>query len=163
LFLTWTPFRRNFGSNAAGPSEPSRFLGEMPAELIQGLEESYEKDLGFGPYYVEENDEDDSEKESGEFYQRPSSRMNKQRTASPQSIAEISAYNQKTQYSGKTASDQSESKRLAKPGVRVRHPMFGDGIVLHREKVGNNIKLVVNFSRVGRKTLMEKFAKLEIL
>jgi len=41
--------------------------------------------------------------------------------------------------------------------------MFGDGIVLSREKAGNDIKLVVRFSGVGRKTLMEKFAKLEIL
>jgi DNA helicase II / ATP-dependent DNA helicase PcrA len=163
LFLTWTPFRRNFGSNAATPSQPSRFLGEMPVELVEGLEESYEQDFGTGRYYVEENDEDDYEEDSKNIYARHSPRENDRRATKPKSIAELRAFIQKTQDSGKTATGQSEAKRLAKPGVRVRHPMFGDGIVLNREKVGNDIKLVVSFSRAGRKTLLEKYAKLEIL
>jgi len=163
LFLTWTPFRRNFGSNAAAPSQPSRFLGEMPVELVQGLEASYGGDFETDRYYVEENDEDDSEEDDGEFCVKPSPRKYDQTAAMPKSMAELRSYIQKTQDAGKAASSQTGTKPKAKPGVRVRHPMFGDGIVLNREKVGNDIKLVVSFSRVGRKTLMEKFAKLEIL
>jgi hypothetical protein len=47
--------------------------------------------------------------------------------------------------------------------MRVRHPQFGDGIILSREKVGNDIKLTITFSRVGRKTLIERYAKLEMV
>ena len=163
LYLTWTPFRRNFGATAGAPSQPSRFLGEMPAELVEGLEESYEQDFGTGQFYVGESDDDDYEEEADEVCIKPAPRKKDQGSAEPKSIAELRAYIQKTQECGKAASGRSETKRQAKPGVRVRHPMFGDGIVLSREKVGNDIKLVVSFSGVGRKTLMEKFAKLEIL
>jgi DNA helicase II / ATP-dependent DNA helicase PcrA len=163
LFLTWTPFRRNFGSNTAAPSQPSRFLGEMPAELVEGLEEGYEQNSGTGRYYVEEDAEDDFEEEAEEPRTKSFGQERDQVAAKPKSIAELKAYIQKTQDSGKAATGQSETKRLAKQGVRVRHPMFGDGIVLNREKVGNDIKLVVSFSRGGRKTLLEKYAKLEIL
>jgi DNA helicase II / ATP-dependent DNA helicase PcrA len=163
LFLTWTPFRRNFGSDAGIPAQPSRFLGEMPTELVHGLEESYQQDFETGRYYVGENEADDFEEDADESYVKPDPRMNVQKTDMPKSMAELRAYIQKTQDASKPASSQAETKRIAKPGVRVRHPMFGDGIVLNREKVGNDIKLVVSFSRAGRKTLMEKFAKLEIL
>jgi hypothetical protein len=47
--------------------------------------------------------------------------------------------------------------------MRVRHAQFGDGIILSRERAGNDIKLVISFSRVGRKTLVEKYAKLQAL
>ena len=163
LYLTWTPFRRSFGATAGAPSQPSRFLGEMPAELVEGLEESYEQDFGTGQFYAGESDDDDYEEEADEVCIKPAPRKKDQGSAEPKSIAELRAYIQKTQECGKAASGRSETKRQAKPGVRVRHPMFGDGIVLSREKAGNDIKLVVRFSGVGRKTLMEKFAKLEIL
>ena len=48
-------------------------------------------------------------------------------------------------------------------GMRVRHAQFGDGIILSRERVGNDVKLVITFSRVGRKTLIEKYAKLQAI
>jgi hypothetical protein len=47
--------------------------------------------------------------------------------------------------------------------MRVRHEQFGDGIVLSRERAGNEIKLTVTFSRVGKKTLVERYAKLKAL
>ncbi len=47
--------------------------------------------------------------------------------------------------------------------MRVRHEQFGDGIVLNRERSGNEIKLTVTFSRVGRKSLIERYAKLKAI
>jgi hypothetical protein len=47
--------------------------------------------------------------------------------------------------------------------MRVRHAQFGDGIILSRERVGHDFKLTVTFSRVGRKTLIERYAKLMAL
>jgi hypothetical protein len=47
--------------------------------------------------------------------------------------------------------------------MRVRHAQFGDGIILNRERVGDDVKLTVTFSRVGKKTLIERYAKLQPL
>jgi hypothetical protein len=47
--------------------------------------------------------------------------------------------------------------------MRVRHEQFGDGIILSRERTGNDYKLTITFSRVGKKSLMEKYAKLKAL
>ena len=47
--------------------------------------------------------------------------------------------------------------------MRVRHDKFGEGILLSRELVGKDFKLTVTFSRVGRKTLMESYAKLQAI
>jgi DNA helicase-2/ATP-dependent DNA helicase PcrA len=58
--------------------------------------------------------------------------------------------------------DQSAPGGL-KPGLRVRHPMFGDGTVLSVEPLDGDTKLVVRFSSVGQKTLRAKFAKLELV
>ena len=49
-----------------------------------------------------------------------------------------------------------------KPGLRVRHPHFGEGTVLSVEPLEDDAKLVVRFNSVGRKTLRAKFAKLEV-
>ncbi|GAB4349895.1 MAG: DNA helicase II [Gammaproteobacteria bacterium] len=46
-------------------------------------------------------------------------------------------------------------------GQRVRHPKFGDGIVLNHEGSGSNARLQVNFEDVGAKWLVLSYAKLE--
>jgi DNA helicase-2/ATP-dependent DNA helicase PcrA len=49
-----------------------------------------------------------------------------------------------------------------RPGVRVRHPKFGEGTVISVEPLDDDTKLVVRFTSVGQKTLRAKFAKLEV-
>jgi DNA helicase-2/ATP-dependent DNA helicase PcrA len=56
--------------------------------------------------------------------------------------------------------DQSAPGGL-KPGLRVKHPAFGEGTVLSVEPLENDTKLVVRFTSVGQKTLRAKFAKLQ--
>lgn len=50
-------------------------------------------------------------------------------------------------------------------GTRVRHAKFGDGIIMKVEGEGPNQKLTVRFDMpgVGEKTLLTKFARLEII
>jgi DNA helicase-2/ATP-dependent DNA helicase PcrA len=57
--------------------------------------------------------------------------------------------------------DQSVPEGL-RPGVRVRHPTFGEGTVISIEPLDDDTKLVVRFTSVGQKTLRAKFAKLEV-
>ena len=48
-----------------------------------------------------------------------------------------------------------------RPGDRVKHKRFGTGVVLSCQGRGPQLKLVVYFDRVGRKTLVPTIAKLE--
>ncbi len=48
-----------------------------------------------------------------------------------------------------------------RPGDRVRHRRFGTGVVLSCQGRGPQLKLVVFFDRVGRKTLVPTVARLE--
>ena len=50
-----------------------------------------------------------------------------------------------------------------RPGVRVRHPLFGVGTVLRREGSGHDLKVTVSFPGVGAKKLVARFAGLELL
>jgi len=49
-----------------------------------------------------------------------------------------------------------------RPGMRVRHPVFGDGVIMEVQGTGINQKLKIRFTRVGVKTVMVRFANLEL-
>ncbi len=48
-------------------------------------------------------------------------------------------------------------------GQRVRHPLFGEGIIQYREGEKEKQKIIVSFPSVGTKTLSLRFARLEII
>ncbi|MGE0452927.1 MAG: ATP-dependent helicase [Vicinamibacteria bacterium] len=48
-----------------------------------------------------------------------------------------------------------------RPGLRVRHPLFGVGTVLRTEGTGPDMKLTVAFAGVGAKRLVARYAGLE--
>jgi DNA helicase-2/ATP-dependent DNA helicase PcrA len=60
------------------------------------------------------------------------------------------------------AEDEDQSGRGGlRAGSRVRHPMFGVGTVHSVEDLDDDVKVVVTFASVGRKTLRAKYAKLQ--
>jgi DNA helicase-2/ATP-dependent DNA helicase PcrA len=48
-------------------------------------------------------------------------------------------------------------------GDRVRHPIFGEGLVINYEGQGPQARVQVNFDSEGTKWLVLSFAKLEVL
>ena len=48
-------------------------------------------------------------------------------------------------------------------GVRVYHKKFGEGTINYVEPEGEDLKVDINFDKVGHKRLMAKFANLEVL
>ncbi len=48
-----------------------------------------------------------------------------------------------------------------RPGLKVRHPTFGSGVILQVQVGVSHTRLVVFFDRAGRKTLIPSLAKLE--
>ena len=48
-------------------------------------------------------------------------------------------------------------------GQRVRHPKFGEGVVLSSEGSGSNARIQINFDDVGGKWLVMAYARLEVI
>jgi DNA helicase-2/ATP-dependent DNA helicase PcrA len=48
-----------------------------------------------------------------------------------------------------------------RPGLRVRHPLFGVGTVLRSDGSGDDLKVTVSFSGIGAKRLVARYAGLE--
>jgi len=61
---------------------------------------------------------------------------------------------------GASAQGGAAPAQNIKPGNRVRHPFFGEGVV---EKVVSPKSVEVLFARHGRKTLHLDYAKLELV
>lgn len=135
LILTGAARRRVFGDYQA--TEPSRFIDEVPFELVDRKEPSF----AAAPY---QSSFRGSDVRSG--YTRGRNRFGGAREDSPTYAYE----------------DEDQSTGMAlRTGMRVRHATFGVGSVVSIEPLDGDVKLVVRFASVGLKTLRAKFAKLE--
>jgi DNA helicase-2/ATP-dependent DNA helicase PcrA len=132
LVLTGAARRRIFGEYQS--SEPSRFIEEVPAELVERIVPSFSSAgyQGSFPHY--------------EFRTNPYGRGRRVKEAEATYAYE----------------DEDQSTGMAlRIGMRVRHAQFGIGTVLSVEVLDDDTKLVVRFTAVGQKTLRAKYAKLE--
>jgi ATP-dependent DNA helicase UvrD/PcrA len=133
LVLTGAARRRIFGEYQS--SEPSRFIDEVPADLIERKAASFSSSSGYQgnfPHY--------------EFRTNPYGRGRRVKEAEPTYSYE----------------DEDQTTGIAlRLGMRVRHPQFGIGTVLSVERLDDDTKLVVRFTAVGQKTLRAKYARLE--
>jgi DNA helicase-2/ATP-dependent DNA helicase PcrA len=133
LVLTGAARRRIFGEYQS--SEPSRFIDEVPPELVERIIPKFTSTgyQGNFPHY--------------EFRTNPYGRGRRTKEDPP-----VYAYENE---------DQSATGSL-RPGMRVKHAQFGTGTVLSIEQLDDDAKLVVRFNAVGQKTLRAKYARLEI-
>jgi len=131
LVLTGAARRRIFGEYQ--PSRPSRFIEEVPAELIDRIAASVNADRSYQSNFYE-------------FRTNPYGRGRRIKEPEP-----TYAYEDE---------DQSTGMNL-RPGMRVRHPQFGIGNVVSIEALNDDTKLVVRFAAVGQKTLRARYARLE--
>jgi DNA helicase-2/ATP-dependent DNA helicase PcrA len=133
LVLTSAARRRVFGDYQS--TDPSRFIDEIPAGLIDEVPSTFlTPQQSFSQF---------RSSSSG----RGSGYRSRSREESP-----VYAYEDE---------DQSVPSGL-KPGLRVRHPAFGVGTIVSVEPLDNDTKLIVRFVSVGQKTLRAKYAKLEV-
>ncbi len=85
-------------------------------------------------------------------------RYNSMATGKATSVT-VSVANEQHSYTG----DYSQVEVVFKRGSRVRHPVWGDGVVQSVSGVADNMKAEVHFASAGVKRLMVKYAKLEIV
>ena len=62
----------------------------------------------------------------------------------------------------KVGSESTKNKQL-KVGMLVKHNRFGQGKILEIDGLTDNKKAIILINKSGQKTLLLKFAKLEII
>ncbi|MDR3747134.1 MAG: UvrD-helicase domain-containing protein [Acidobacteriota bacterium] len=165
LILSRACYRRRYGTDMPEAGVPSRFLEEIPRELMQDLgstrRPSYRDttDYGTSTHYSYE-DED----QRPQYARRePAKRSTYSGPAynSIDNIAEFFASRGKKFTRPKVEVPVPTGHTGFRPGQRVRHPKYGEGTVYRREGDGESAKITVQFPRYGLKKLVEKYAQLE--
>lgn len=133
LFITNTRRRMLFGSTTFNP--PSRFIGEIPSELLDQSASSYKR-------MQEQQGED---------------------TANYRSRQKDDSKNKVVSRGFTVAENKTAQKPAAnfKVGNTVTHKGFGTGVVISTKPMGNDCLLEILFENVGTKKIMAKFAKIE--
>lgn len=150
--MTYARQRTIFGSTSC--NKISRFLEEIPKELLEGYEETnkgtfeqkesvYEWEYGGVKRYQTKsfNDKFSQAKPSYE-YRTAESFLNSINTPKDNNNVDLSKFRE---------------------GVTVCHKKFGEGVINSVEQEGDDLKLDINFAKSGHKRLMAKFANLEII
>ena len=137
LVLTSAARRRVFGEYQN--TEPSRFIDEIPADLIEQDFPAASSSFNRSQWEYRPNP-----------YARRSG-YGSRKTEDPDAKVATQNFHYEEE-------DQTPGLR---PGARVRHAQFGVGTVVSVEDLEDDQKLVVKFASVGSKTLRARYAKLQ--
>ena len=176
LILTRAVYRRRYGNDLPDAAVPSRFLEEIPPELMEELGsprasraafatsslarfDEIETGTGFSNYAYE--DEDQRVNWRARQGGRPQRSSSVRSYNSAESIAEFFASRGKKFNLAKLPIEEPKGATGFRPGQRVKHPKYGEGTVHRREGEGDLAKITVQFPRFGLKKLVEKYAQLE--
>ncbi len=175
LILTRAVYRRRYGTDLPEASIPSRFLEEVPAELVEELGGSRRKRESSRTKVPVPHDQPqervhyayEDEDQSSANWSTPNQARSAAKAHSGHSynsidnIAEFFASRGKKFSLPKLPVEEPKGKKGFRPGQKVRHPKYGEGTVYHREGDGEEAKITVQFPRFGLKKLVEKYAQLE--
>ncbi|MGA8502067.1 MAG: UvrD-helicase domain-containing protein, partial [Candidatus Sulfotelmatobacter sp.] len=167
LMLTRAVYRRRYGTDLPEASVPSRFLEEVPIQLIEelggrrtraGMGASHVGTAAIGRpagrshaahdadvHYSYEDEDQSSSWKSGRDV--PAARQSPTTPAKPynsiENIAEFFASRGKKFTVPKAPVAEPTGKRGFCPGQKVRHPKYGEGTVYQREGEGEEAKITV--------------------
>ncbi len=176
LILSRAVYRRRYGTDLPDVAVPSRFLEEIPRELMEelGVRRAPWTAFAAGPgRRFEQTDADrtgyayeDEDQSATSTARRPGGRPSRQSVSlrsynSAEAIAEFFASRGKKFNPSKLPLEQPKVAKGFRPGQKVKHPKYGEGTVYQREGEGDHAKITVQFPRFGRKKLVEKYAQLE--
>ncbi len=142
LALTRAVYRRIYGDERLQASLPSRFLGEIPGELVDTAEGSL-AEAGATQRYEPDPEYSYSPEEFARRVRQPLAPPPRRPRSSPSAIPRT---------------PRKDSNPLV--GVRVRHPKYGLGTIIAVEGDGDDCKLTVSFLDYGTKKLVERYANL---
>jgi DNA helicase-2/ATP-dependent DNA helicase PcrA len=181
LILSRAVYRRRYGTDMPEASVPSRFLEEVPPQLVEELGGSRRSTgrvgtgrVGTGAlahpagrrpaaaesthYSYEDEDQSAAWNPARVKPKTPTPLANYN---SIDNIAEFFASRGKKFNVPKMPSEEPKGRRGFRPGQKVKHPKYGEGTVYRREGDGEDAKITVQFPRFGLKKLVERYAQLE--
>lgn len=152
---------------------PSRFIDEIDASLIEGGEETPESSFGggYGGRMPWDRDRSGYRREyqnakpvASQFMADPKPGFKSVRAVKAvHRIMGDTASSSSVASAGSSASKASSAAGSLSEGCRIEHQRFGIGKVLKIEGTGENTKATVEFQNAGTKQLLLKFAKFTIL
>ena len=167
LFLTCSKQRTIFGSTSC--NQVSRFLREIPSDLLDGYDDALgEKQEGNGNVFGDS-------KYSWTYGSRDNGNIktykvdkNEPKVAAASSSSNNNGFMFRTAENflnslTKKSSGSNVDLSKYKTGVRIYHKKFGEGVISNVEPEGDDLKVDIQFDKVGHKRLMAKFANLEII
>jgi DNA helicase-2/ATP-dependent DNA helicase PcrA len=140
LVLSRAVYRRTYGEERLRASLPSRFLAEIPPDLIEAAAGSQSEPGETRRYEADP-----------EYSEGPAYRMPRQAYGKP-------GYGRAA--SGGTARGPRGSKNPL-IGTRVRHAKYGVGTIIEVEGEGEDRRFTVSFQDYGPKKLVERYANLQ--
>ena len=161
LFLTCSKQRTIFGSTSCNPI--SRFLKEIPEELLDGYDEAFGEN--------QENNRFEDSKYSWTYGSKDNGNIKTYKIDKKEPVSaasNVTGFAFRTAESflnsiGKKASNSNVDLSQYKAGVRIFHKKFGEGTISTVEPEGEDLKVDINFDKVGHKRLMAKYANLEVI
>ena len=150
LILTHAHYRRRYGTDMPEASIPSRFLEEIPAALLQDLgtprraASRIAEDEAPATHYSYEDE--DQRPQYGQPKAKPQSSYRGTTYNSIGNIADFFASRGKKFTLPKMEPTEAPGRGGFRPGQRVRHPKYGEGMVYQREGDGENAKITVQFT-----------------
>jgi len=133
LVLSWARQRRTYGRDSLEGSRRSRFLDEVPTNLLEPLSAQ-------------------SSKARTTWENAVNSVAGAERFLRDRSI---------DRRLGQDRGHSARQSQRWKLGIKVRHAKYGIGTVLECEDAGEDSKLTISFPGYGRKIMVERFAGLE--
>lgn len=167
LFLTCSKQRTIFGSTSC--NQVSRFLKEIPSDLLDGYDEALgEKQesssniFGDSKYSWTYGSKDNGNIKTYKIDK------NEPKVAAASSSTNNNGFMFRTAESflntlNKKNSGTNVDLSKYKSGIRIFHKKFGEGTISNVEPEGDDLKVDIDFDKVGHKRLMAKFANLEII
>ncbi len=161
LFLTCSRTRTIFGSTSC--NAVSRFMKEVPKEMLEGYEDIFTSN--------QENISEDN-RYNWEYGGRTNSNVKTYSavaaSAGTKSNSNYQSFGFRTAESflsnlNKTTSSPNIDISKYKPGAKVFHKKFGEGIINYIEREEDDYKVDISFEKAGHKRLMAKYAGLEVL
>jgi DNA helicase-2/ATP-dependent DNA helicase PcrA len=171
LILSRAVYRRRYGTDLPEASVPSRFLEEIPPQLVEELGTSRRTTAGrtrvsvppepASAHYAYEDEDQSANWAAGGQRKAVPPAYSGRSYNSIENIAEFFASRGKKFSVAKLPVEEPKGRKGFRPGQKVRHPKYGEGTVYQREGEGEEAKITVQFPRFGLKKLVEKYAQLE--
>lgn len=159
LVVSRAVYRRSYGEDRLRASIPSRFLAEIPGDLIQAAAGS-QSEPGETRRY-----EPDPEFSSGYDYSRARAAYgwdSSNRPSSPRSSGSRSPYGRSPSTPAAQPLKSPLKSKDPLVGKRVRHPKYGLGTIIEVDGEGEDRRLTVSFQDYGPKKLIERYAHLQL-